>query len=91
LSWIQLWSMGNVGLVTINEFYCFKSKPTQRAMTQRVITILHELAHIGLVIWSQWIGGINSGWMNPLQHLFLIFVDKCEEIKKEYPIFIDNI
>ena len=80
-------AMENVGLVTINEAYCFKSKPTQRAMAQRAITILHELAHMwfGDMVTMKWWDNL---WLNESFATFIshLCADKCEEIKKEYPI-----
>ena len=80
-------AMENVGLVTINEGYCFKSKPTQRAMAQRAITILHELAHMwfGDMVTMKWWDNL---WLNESFATFIshLCADKCEEIKKEYPI-----
>ena len=80
-------AMENVGLVTINEAYCFKSKPTQRAMTQRAITILHELAHMwfGDMVTMKWWDNL---WLNESFATFIshLCADKVEEIKKEYPI-----
>ena len=80
-------AMENVGLVTINELYCFKSKPTQRAMAQRAITILHELAHMwfGDMVTMKWWDNL---WLNESFATFIshLCADKCEEIRKEYPI-----
>ena len=80
-------AMENVGLVTINESYCFKSKPTKRAMAQRAITILHELAHMwfGDMVTMKWWDNL---WLNESFATFIshLCADKVEEIKKEYPI-----
>ena len=80
-------AMENVGLVTINEAYCFKSRPTQRAMAQRAITILHELAHMwfGDMVTMKWWDNL---WLNESFATFIshLCADKCEEIKKKYPI-----
>ena len=80
-------AMENVGLITINESYCFKSKPTKRAMSQRAITILHELAHMwfGDMVTMKWWDNL---WLNESFATFIshLCADKCEEIKKEYPI-----
>ena len=80
-------AMENVGLVTINELYCFKSKPTQRALAQRAITILHELAHMwfGDMVTMKWWDNL---WLNESFATFIshLCADKCEELKKEYPI-----
>ena len=80
-------AMENVGLVTINENYCFKSKPTKRSMAQRAITILHELAHMwfGDMVTMKWWDNL---WLNESFATFIshLCADKCEELKKEYPI-----
>ena len=80
-------AMENVGLVTINEVYCFKTKPTQRTMNQRAITILHELAHMwfGDMVTMKWWDNL---WLNESFATFIshLCCDKVEEIKKEYPI-----
>ena len=53
-------AMENVGLITLNEFYCWKEKPTQRRRTGFAITILHELAHM-------WFGDfVTMNWWNDL-------------------------
>ena len=79
-------AMENVGLVTINEGYCFKSKPTKRAMGHRAITILHELAHMwfGDMVTMKWWDNL---WLNESFATFIshLCMDKCEELKKEYP------
>ena len=53
-------AMENVGLITLNELYCWKDKPTQRRRTGFAITILHELAHM-------WFGDyVTMNWWNDL-------------------------
>ena len=80
-------AMENVGLVTINESYCFKSKPTKRALAQRAITILHELAHMwfGDMVTMKWWDNL---WLNESFATFIshLCADKVEEIRKEYPL-----
>ena len=78
-------AMENVGLVTINEGYCFKTKPTKRALTQRAITILHELAHMwfGDMVTMKWWDNL---WLNESFATFIshLCADKCEELHEEY-------
>jgi aminopeptidase N len=53
-------AMENVGLITLNELYCWKEKPTQRRRTGFAITVLHELAHM-------WFGDfVTMNWWNDL-------------------------
>jgi len=53
-------AMENVGLITLNEFYCWKEKPTQRRRAGFAITVLHELAHM-------WFGDfVTMNWWNDL-------------------------
>ena len=53
-------AMENVGLITLNELYCWKEKPTQRRRTSFAITVLHELAHM-------WFGDfVTMNWWNDL-------------------------
>jgi aminopeptidase N len=77
--------MENVGLVTINEAYCFKNKPTQRALTQRAITILHELSHMwfGDMVTMKWWDNL---WLNEAFATFIshLCADKCEELHNLY-------
>ena len=78
-------AMENVGLVTINEGYCFKTKPTKRSSTQRAITILHELAHMwfGDMVTMKWWDNL---WLNESFATFIshLCCDKCEELNKLY-------
>ena len=56
-------AMENVGLVTLNEAYCWKDKPTQRSRTGFAITVLHELSHMwfGNFVTMDW---WNDVWLN---------------------------
>lgn len=78
-------AMENVGLVTINEAYCFKTKPTQRALTQRAITILHELSHMwfGDMVTMKWWDNL---WLNEAFATFIshLCADKCKELHDLY-------
>ena len=78
-------AMENVGLVTINEAYCFKTLPTKRASTQRAITILHELSHMwfGDMVTMKWWDNL---WLNESFATFIshLCCDKCEELNKLY-------
>ena len=78
-------AMENVGLVTFNEAYCFKTKPTQRALTQRAITILHELSHMwfGDMVTMKWWDNL---WLNESFATFIshFCADKCEELNGLY-------
>lgn len=56
-------AMENAGCVTFTETYVFRSKPTDAIRERRVITILHELAHMwfgDLVTMKWW----NDLWLN---------------------------
>ena len=78
-------AMENVGLVTINEGYCFKKKPTRRAITQRAITILHELSHMwfGDMVTMKWWDNL---WLNESFATFIshLCADKCEDLHDLY-------
>ena len=55
--------MENAGAVTFTEFYVFRSKVTDAVRERRVVTILHELAHMwfgDLVTMKWW----NDLWLN---------------------------
>ena len=74
-------AMENVGLVAINERYCFKTKPTQKSMINRSITILHELSHMwfGDMVTMKWWDNL---WLNEAFATFIshLCADKCEEL-----------
>ena len=56
-------AMENAGCVTFTETYVFRSKPAEATRERRVITILHELAHMwfgDLVTMKWW----NDLWLN---------------------------
>lgn len=56
-------AMENAGIVTYRDAYVFRSKPTEAKVERRVITILHELAHMwfgDLVTMKWW----NDLWLN---------------------------
>ncbi|MCD2442368.1 aminopeptidase N [Agromyces sp. SYSU K20354] len=56
-------AMENAGAVTFTEFYVFRSKVTDAVRERRVVTILHELAHMwfgDLVTMKWW----NDLWLN---------------------------
>ena len=56
-------AMENAGCVTFTETYVFRSKPADAVRERRVITILHELAHMwfgDLVTMKWW----NDLWLN---------------------------
>ncbi|MBM7504978.1 aminopeptidase N [Agromyces aurantiacus] len=56
-------AMENAGAVTFTEFYVFRSKVTDAVKERRVVTILHELAHMwfgDLVTMKWW----NDLWLN---------------------------
>lgn len=56
-------AMENAGLVTIVESYVFRTKPTGAIIDRRVITILHELAHMwfGDLVTMEWWDDL---WLN---------------------------
>ncbi|WP_026481916.1 aminopeptidase N [Agromyces subbeticus] len=56
-------AMENAGAVTFTEFYVFRSKVTDAVRERRVVTVLHELAHMwfgDLVTMKWW----NDLWLN---------------------------
>ncbi|PRY56345.1 aminopeptidase N [Knoellia remsis] len=56
-------AMENVGCVTFNEVYVFRSKVTDAIVERRALTVLHELAHMwfgNLVTMKWW----NDLWLN---------------------------
>ncbi|MDO5701245.1 MAG: aminopeptidase N [Bowdeniella nasicola] len=56
-------AMENAGCVTFRDQYVFSSKPTEYMVERRVVTILHELAHMwfgDLVTMKWW----NDLWLN---------------------------
>ena len=78
-------AMENVGLVTIHEAYCFKTKPTKKAITGRAITILHELSHMwfGDMVTMKWWDNV---WLNESFATFIshLCAEKCENFKNLY-------
>ena len=56
-------AMENAGAVTFTEFYVFRSKVTDAVLERRVVTILHELAHMwfGDLVTMRW---WNDLWLN---------------------------
>ncbi|HEU5223642.1 MAG TPA: aminopeptidase N [Candidatus Lumbricidophila sp.] len=56
-------AMENAGAVTFTEVYVFRSKVTDAVRERRVVTILHELAHMwfGDLVTMQW---WNDLWLN---------------------------
>ncbi len=56
-------AMENAGAVTFVEVYLFRSKPTEAVVERRVVTILHELAHMwfGDLVTMRWWDDL---WLN---------------------------
>ncbi|PDQ35162.1 MAG: aminopeptidase N [Candidatus Lumbricidophila eiseniae] len=56
-------AMENAGAVTFTEFYVFRSRVTDAVRERRVVTILHELAHMwfGDLVTMRW---WNDLWLN---------------------------
>ena len=56
-------AMENVGCVTFNEVYLFRSKVTEAIVERRALTVLHELAHMwfGNLVTMRW---WNDLWLN---------------------------
>ena len=78
-------AMENVGLITLNEFYCWKDSPTKRRRTGFAITILHELAHMwfGNMVTMKWWDNL---WLNESFATFIshLCMSKSEELNKDY-------
>ena len=78
-------AMENVGLITFNEFYCWKDPPTKRRRTGFAITILHELAHMwfGNMVTMKWWDNL---WLNESFATFIshLCMSKSEDLNKEY-------
>ena len=80
-------AMENVGLVTLNEAYCFKDKPTIKRRTGFAITVLHELSHM-------WFGDyVTMDWWDDvwLNESFATFIShfcmaNSPELNKVYTI-----
>lgn len=66
-------AMENFGLVTINEEFCFKTKPSNINIIKRCITILHELAHIwfGNLVTMKWWDDL---WLNESFSTFISYL-----------------
>ena len=78
-------AMENVGLITLNEFYCWKDTPTKRRRSGFAITILHELAHMwfGNMVTMKWWDNLwlNESFATFISHLCMA---KSEDLNKEY-------
>lgn len=77
-------AMENVGLVTFNECYLFKSTPTLRSKTGYFITVLHELAHMwfGNLVTMDWWDDLwlNEAFATFISHLALEYTVKESNI-----------
>lgn len=78
-------AMENVGLVTYNESFIWKSPPTQRSKTIFAIIIIHELSH-------QWFGNLvtmdwwDDLWLNEAFATFISHLAMEENLKETYSI-----
>lgn len=79
-------AMENVGLVTYNEFFCFKDPPTKKAMTGFLITVLHELAHMwfGNLVTMEWWDDLwlNESFATFISHLCLAKIPEFKEYEE---------
>lgn len=77
-------AMENVGLVTFNECYLFKSTPTLRSKISFFITVLHELAHMwfGNLVTMNWWDDLwlNEAFATFISHLALDYTIKDSNI-----------
>lgn len=78
-------AMENVGLITLNEFYCWKDTPTTRRRAGFAITILHELAHMwfGDMVTMKWWDNLwlNESFATFISHLCMA---KSQDLNKDY-------
>lgn len=85
-------AMENVGLVTHNEFYCWKDAPSHRRRTGFSITILHELAHMwfGDLVTMKWWDDLwlNESFATFISHLCMAnSKDLNERYKTSWVLF----
>ena len=78
-------AMENVGLVTFNECYVWKSPPTYRRQNGFAITVLHELAHMwfgNLVTMDWW----DDLWLNEAFATFISHLVMAEKLSDKYSL-----
>lgn len=76
-------AMENVGLVTFNDVYVWKSSPTYRRKNSFAITVLHELAHMwfgNLVTMDWW----DDLWLNEAFATFISHLCLDKKFKEDY-------
>lgn len=82
-------AMENIGAVTFTEAYVFRSKVTDAMRERRVVTILHELAHMwfGDLVTMRW---WNDLWLNEsfAEYMSILATAEVTEWKDAWSTFV---
>ena len=86
-------AMENAGAVTFTETYVFRSKVTDAVKERRVVTILHELAHMwfGDLVTMKWWNDLwlNESFANLISWICMDEADGLEEVRLTWTLFLD--